>query len=126
MEAPFQAADHRIRIAALHGERADHRRVGAHQGLGGIGRDALAARRLDIGRDIVAIARIVLRIDELEMRGRLHRQAEALDARLDDVRAADQDRLRDAFLDDRPGGAQHALVLALGVDDALRVGLRLR
>ncbi len=56
----------------------------------------------------------------------LSAQAEPLDALLDHGRAADQDRLGDAFVDDVLHRAQHGLLLAFGVDDALRIGLRAR
>ena len=73
---------------APHGERADHGGVGAHQRPGGVRRDAPPAGDLDIGRDVVAVARIVLRVDELEIAPGCDREAEALEARLDHARAA--------------------------------------
>ena len=57
---------------------------------------------------------------------RLQPQAEALDARLDDIAAADQHRARDAFVHHLLRGPQHALVLALGIDHALGRVLRRR
>jgi hypothetical protein len=52
-------------------------------------------------------------------------QTEALDADFDDVRTADQDRLAPFLLPAHLGGAQHALVFAIGIDDAHRLlGLR--
>ena len=50
----------------------------------------------------------------------LDAQAEALDPPLDHRRPADEDRPREPLVDDDLHGAQHALVLAFGVDDALR------
>ena len=125
LEAPLQAADQRVRLAAPDGDGADHGGVGAHQGAGRIRRDAAPARDLEIGRDVVAVARIVLGIDEVEILALADREAEALEPRLDHPRAADQDRARDLVLDDGLHRAQHALVLALGIDDALGVLLRL-
>ena len=49
-------------------------------------------------------------------------QAIALQADVDDVRTADQDRMRQPFLQHHLRGAQHALVLAVGIDDALGAG----
>ena len=47
-------------------------------------------------------------------------QSEALDPALEDRRPADEDRLREALVDDDLHRAQHALVLAFRVDDAPR------
>ena len=69
LEAAFEAADHRVGIPSPHRERGDHGGVGAHERARGVRRDALAAGRLDIGGDVVAVARIVLRVDQLEVAG---------------------------------------------------------
>ena len=55
-------------------------------------------------------------------RSRPDAQAVAFQPHVDHVRAADQDRLGDALFEHDLRGAQHALVLAVGIDDAL--GLR--
>ena len=87
-------------------------------------RDAAASDQREIIVDIVAVARVVLRVDDLEVAPRPDLQAKALGAARDHLRAADQDRRREPFLEDDLRGAQHALVLALGVDDALPLRLR--
>ncbi len=46
--AAFEPADHRVRLAAPHGDGGDHRGRGAHQRARRIGRDAAPARDLDI------------------------------------------------------------------------------
>ena len=73
---------------------------------------------LEIGRDVVAIARIVVRIDDLEIDVRMDCQAETLDAVPDHVGPPDQDRPGDSLLQHNLRRPQHALVLALGVDYA--------
>ena len=118
-EAAFEAADQRVHFAAMKGERADHARRGANHGARDVRRHALAARDFQISRDIVAIARIVLWIDDLEIVAGPDRQAEALDAVSHDIGAANQHGLGDALLQHHLGRAQHALVLAFGIDDAL-------
>ena len=123
VEAAFRAAEQRVGLAAAHRERADHGGVGAHGGARRLRRDAAAADEGEIVVDIVAVARVVLRVDELEVPPRPDPQAETLGAARHDLRAADQDRRRQPFLQDDLRGAQHALVLALGVDDALAVRL---
>ena len=117
--AAFEAADHGVGEPQPDRKRRDHGRVGAHDGARGVRRDAVPAGGLDIGVHEFAVARIVLRIDQLEVRPGPDREAEALEPRLDHRRAADQERLGEPLLHDHLGGAQHALVLALGVDDAL-------
>ena len=58
-EAPVEAADQRVGVAAMQRQRADHRGDGAHHRARGVRRHALASGDLEISRDIVAIARIV-------------------------------------------------------------------
>ena len=123
--AAFEAADHRIRLAARNRERRDHRIVGAHQRARRIRRDAAAAGDLDIGLHIGTVARIVLGIDEIEIATRLDRQAEALNPRLDHGWTADQDQFGQPLLQHLLGGAQHALVLTFGVDHPHRLAPRL-
>ena len=43
-EASLEAAEHGVGVAALHRERRDHGRVGAHQRARSVGRDAVARR----------------------------------------------------------------------------------
>ncbi len=123
--AAFDAADHGVGLAAHHRKRGDHGGVGANHGARGIGRDAAPAGDVDIGLHIGAVARIVLGIDEIEILAGLDREAEALDPRLDHGRPPDQDRPRQLLLQHHLRGAQHALVLALGIDHANRLGLGL-
>jgi len=80
---------------------------------------AVAAGSLDIGVNEFAVARIVLGVDQAKIDARLDAQPVALQPDLDDMRAADQDRFGDAFLQHHLGCTQHALVLAIGIDDAL-------
>ena len=66
--AALEPADHGVGLAAPHGDRRDHRGRGAHQRARRVRRDAAPAGDLDIGCDIVAVARIVLRVDDVESR----------------------------------------------------------
>ena len=70
LEAAFEAADHGVGIAALQRQRGNHRAVGAHDRAGGLLGDAAAAGELDQQVDIVAVARVVLGIDQREIRAR--------------------------------------------------------
>ena len=87
--------------------------------------DALAAGDLHIGLDEVAVARIVVRIDQGEVAPGPDRQAEAGEPLFEHRRPADQDRTRESLLDHDLGRPQDALILAFGVDDAHRLALRL-
>ncbi|MNU62081.1 hypothetical protein D3C71_512970 [compost metagenome] len=118
----FETADQRIRLATLHRKRADDGRVGTHDGTRRFRVDAGAADKGEIIIDIVAVTRIVFRVDHGKIRMRTDAQAEALQARLDDLRTADEDRDAGAFFQEHLGGAQHALVFAFGKDDALLFG----
>ena len=76
--------------------------------------------QFETGLDIVAITRIVAGIDQLEVLSGAHRQPKPLDAGLDHLRTADEDRFGDPFLDDGLDRAQHPFILAFGIDHALR------
>ncbi len=104
----------------MHHHRADQREATAHLDLGVLLRHALALGQPVVLHPVVAVARVVLGVGHLEVDARPDPQPELLDAPLDDLRPADEDRLGDALVDDHLRGAQHALVLALRVDDPLR------
>ena len=123
--AAFDAADHGVGLAAHHRKRGDHGVVGANHGARGFGRDAAPSGHVDIGLHIGAVARIVLGIDEVEILPGLDREAEPLEPRLDHGGTPDQDRPRQFLLEHDLRRAQHALVLALGIDHADRLGLGL-
>src|SRR4029453_15537575 len=87
-------------------------------------RDAPALGQAVILGPIRAVARVVLRVDYLDARSGFETKAIAFDALRDDRWAADENRLRQPFVDDDLHGAQHALVLAFRVNDALGRFLR--
>ncbi len=122
LEPAFEAADHRVGLVAHHGQRGDDRVVGAHHGARRFLGHAAASAEPDQKVDIVAVARIVLRIDDLEIGAGPDLEAVAPQAHVDNMRTADQDRLGDAFLQHNLCRAQHALVLAVGIDDTLGGG----
>ena len=68
---------------------------------------------------VLAKARVVFRVDHFDIAAGLQAQPGTLDARSDDGRPADEDRPHQAFIDGDLHRAQHALVFALGVGDAL-------
>ena len=70
---------------------------------------------------IGVVTGVVLWIDDFEVASDLKAQPQFADAAFDHVRAPDQDRHGQAFVDHRLGGAQHAPRFALGEDDAPRV-----
>ena len=122
VEATFDTADERVSLATTNGKGTDHGRVGADDGTGGFRIDPRAAHEREVVVDIVAVARIVFRVDDLEIDVRADADAEAFQARLDNARATDQDRPRRPILQQNLRGPQHALVLALGEDDAVLLG----
>ena len=112
------AAQQRVGIATTQQHRADQRVVLADHRLGDGRRHALAALELVVGVPGFVEAAVVLGIDDLQVHARRHAQAELLDTHLDD--GGRPIRMGWAsFVDDGLHGAQHALVFAIGVDDAL-------
>src|SRR3546814_20380480 len=73
---------------------------------------------------VLVEARIVVDVGELEVLATAQAQAQALDAGLDYLRAADQDRSRELFVDHRQHRAQHGLPHAPGADNELAVHAR--
>ena len=122
--APENAGQHGVRCAHVDQHRADQRWQAAHVELRDFGGDAVAIRKAQVLGPVLAIARVVPRIDEFEIAVPPEPQTEALNAHLDHVRAPNEDGVRDVFVDDHLRRAQHALLLALGVDNALRRALR--
>ena len=121
-KSALQAADHRIRFIAQHRQGRDDGGVGADKGARRLRHPAAAARSPDQQIDVAAIARIVLRIHQVEVRPGSYSQAVAFQPRLDHVWPADQNRFVKSFFDDDQGGAQNPFVLAIGVDHPLAGG----
>ena len=118
-----QAAQHRVRVPDMHHQRGNQGVGAAHCRLGRIRRDAVAPHQAVVGFPILAETRVVVRVADFDVDAGLQAQAGGGDARLDDGGAANQNRPRQTVVDSGLRGAQHALVFALGVGDALQVGL---
>src|SRR5690606_2808923 len=110
----LDTADQCIGFAAAYRESADHRRIGAHDGAGRLRIDAGAPDKGEVVIDIIAVTGIVLGIDDLEIDVRPEPDTEALQPRLDDAGAADEDGAGGLVFQQHLGRAQHAFVLALG------------
>ncbi len=119
-----RAAQHAVGLAAVHHHRADQRVPAAHLDLRVGLRNAAALRQPVILGPVLAVTLVELGIDDFEILARLDAQAITLDAPLQHRRPADEDRPREALVHHDLHGAQHALVLALGVHDALGFLLR--
>src|SRR5262245_52134906 len=108
------SAQHGIALAASQQHRADQCAVLTYAGSRDIRCHTLAPHELVVVAPDFAIARIALGIDDLEVLAGGDAQPVALDARGDDLRAADEDGPREPLIDNDLHGAQHALVLAFG------------
>ena len=93
MRAPG-AADHAVDLALVQQHRADQRQAPAHLDLGELRRHALALRHAVVGLPVVAVALVVLGVDEVVVAPGLQAQAELLERLRDHARAADQRRPR--------------------------------
>ena len=117
VEAPHHARQHRVGFAARHHHCGNQGRPRAHQFLGrGHGRVVVLP--------VIVEARVVVDVGDLEIFTGTDAQPHALDTRLDDVRAADQDRQRQAFVNDVLHRTQHHFFFAFGIHHALLVGAR--
>jgi len=93
---------------------ADQREAPAHLDLGQLLGHALALGHAVVRLPEIAVAGIVLDIDDVVVEFFAQAQPEFLDALSNHGRATDQGGPRQAFVDHDLAGAQHALFLALG------------
>src|SRR5690606_23084778 len=116
-EAPLETADQCVGLTTSNRKGSDHGGVGAHDGSSRIRGDALAAYEgMELG-DVVPVAGIVFRIDDLAVLASSDGQAEAFEASFDHGRAADQYRLADAIFENDLGSPEDPLILAVGKGD---------
>src|SRR5690606_17801669 len=121
VEAPDDAADHRVRLATLDHQRRDQARTRTDQALGRVDGHAAALGQRVVLLPVVVEARVVVDVGQLEIHALAHAQAEAFDPLFDHVRTANQNWRGQALVDHRLYGAQDDFFLALGVDHALAV-----
>ena len=76
-----------------------------------------------VSHPALAITFVGLGIDDVEIDAGLDPQIGLFQTVFDDRRAADQDRAGETLFDHHLCGTQHALILALGENDALALGL---
>ena len=114
------AADQTVGFAPVDHDGGNGRGIGAHHGAGNVGRHPAPGHQFVVGAPVIAVAGIVFRVHQLKIAVWPDRQAGALAAHGHHIRAADQDRHIGGVLDQRKGGAQHALILAFLKDDAPR------
>ncbi len=119
------AAYQSVRLALAQQHGADERRAPAHLQLGILLGDAVAAREPVVLLPILPVARILLGIDDRHVLADSEPQPVACDGTLDHGGTPDEDGRRQPLVDHDLRRAQHALVLAFGVDDpaALRAGI---
>ena len=90
------AADQRIRLAAMHHDRADHRRVADHRFLRLLLGDPPALHDRVVFAPVLFEARIGFVVNDLEVDARLNLQAQLLDTHFNHARTTNQDRFRQA------------------------------
>ena len=78
-----RATEHAVRITLVDHHGADQGVAAAHLDLRIVGRDALALGELEVGLPEILVARVLLRIAQLEIDARLDAQAAFLDAMFD-------------------------------------------
>src|SRR5690606_32308855 len=90
-----------------------------HLGAGDLLGDAVAGHQLVVFLPQLAVARVVLGVDDFEVTRLDQVEAGAGNAPGDDGRATDQDRTGQTFFDRRTHGVQHARIFAFGIDHPL-------
>ena len=113
------AAQHAVGPALADQHGADQRAVAAHLGGGELALEPAPLAELVVGLGRRADQRLVVEARDLVVAPVLEPQAEVAHLVADHLGPADQDRPRQALVDRDLGRAQHPVVLALGVDDAL-------
>src|SRR6056297_460339 len=104
-------------IAAVDHDRGDGGAVRAHDGPSDVRCHAAPLHDAVVRRPVVAVARVVLGVHDLEMAAGADLQARPLGPHLDHLGPADENGGVGGLLDHRVRGPEHALVLALGKDD---------
>ncbi len=113
------AAEHAVGLALVQHHGADEGQAPTHFDLGHRRGHALAARKLVVGLPEIAVARIEIGVDHVVVALLFQPQTETLDALGNDRRTPHQNGPGQMLVNHHAHGAQHALVLALGIDDAL-------
>ena len=116
--------EQRVGVALGEHDRADHRAARADDVACRPRANAMATHQLLVEGDIVVVARIVVGIGDLEVDARGEAQPQTLDPPLDHLGPADQDGPGDALVHHHLDGAQHRLLLAVRVDQPLRMARR--
>ena len=119
-EFPEGATNQTVGFFAVHHDRADGCGVGAHDRPGQIRRDALAGHQAMICFPVVAVARVVFGVHQIDMVPQLKREAGALNTRFNHFGASDQNGTFCGFFQHGLCGTQHTLVFAFGENDAAR------
>src|SRR5690606_31603570 len=107
VEAADDAGQQRVGLAPGDHHRANQGGARAHQGLGHGHGDATTLGQGVVVLPVVVEARVVVLVGDLEVHAGLHAQAQALDAALDHLGAADQDREGELLVDHGLYRAQH-------------------
>ena len=112
------AANQTVSFLSVHHDSADGGGVGAHDGAGKVGRDAVPRAQLVIASPVVAISRVVFGVYEFTVIAQSDRKPCFFDAHLHDLGPADEDRPLRGFFQHGLRRAQHPFVLAFGKYDA--------
>ena len=113
------ADDHPVNFVLVQQHRADQRQPAPHFDLRHLDGDALALGDSVIGLPEVAIAVVMLDVDDVVVDALFQSQSELLDALGDDCRAPDEGRPGQAFVHHDLRRPQHAFFFALAIGDAL-------
>ena len=112
------AADQAIDIALEQQHAGNQGEPAAHLDLGHLHRHTTALGQAVVGLPEVAVATVLLDIDDVVIQLFLQAQAELLDALGNDRRTANQGRSGEAFIDHDLAGAQHLFFFTLGIRHA--------
>ncbi len=120
VEPALQSTDHGVGITQFHRQCRNDCRAGAHQRPCTVGGDSMTPGPLKIGIDVTAVARIALGVDQFEIASRFQRQTKPFKTPFHNVGPANQNGLRQSFLQSHLCRSQDPLVFALGIDHPAR------
>ena len=122
---PLKTCDHGIGITAHNSNSSNHRCIRTNQSPCSSRCNATPPCPFQIGVHIITIARIIFRIDDLDLIAQRQGQTVPRTACFNHRRTTDKNGLCNPLLNRNQGGTQDTFIFAIGIDHALGLQFRL-